>query len=127
MIPKTNVKSRRGLKIFRNRKDPPAKEREELKTKQQNKVKPDTILKAFWRNNERFADLFNAVLFDGKQILKPEELQEADTDLSSVLKINSHAETIQKVFDVVKKTAYGVDFMIWGLENQDNVHYAMPL
>ncbi|MGE9303454.1 hypothetical protein ACPW7I_09955 [Mediterraneibacter faecis] len=53
------------------------------------------------------------MLFDGKQILKPEELQEADTDLSSVLKINSHAETIQKVFDVVKKTAYGVDFMIW--------------
>ncbi|WP_270841613.1 hypothetical protein [Mediterraneibacter faecis] len=40
-------------------------------------------------------------------------MQEADTDLSSVLKINSHAETIQKVFDVVKKTAYGVDFMIW--------------
>lgn len=76
-------------------------------------MKPDTILKAFWRNNERFADLFNAVLFDGKQILKPEELQEANTDLSSVLKINSHAETIQKVFDVVKKTAYGVDFMIW--------------
>ena len=71
--------------------------------------------------------MFNTVLFDGKQVLKPEELVEVDTDLSSVLKINGHAETIQKVFDVVKKTAYGVDFMIWGLENQDNVHYAMPL
>ena len=66
-------------------------------------------------------------MFDGRQILKPEELEEVDTDLSSVLKINGHAETIQKIFDVVKKTAYGVDFMIWGLENQDNVHYAMPL
>lgn len=74
----------------RNRVRPLAKEREEPKTKQQNKVKPDAILKTFWRNNE-------------------------------------HAETIQKVFDVVKKTAYGVDFVIWGLENQDNVHYAMPL
>ena len=59
--------------------------------------------------------------------MKPEELAEADTDLSSLLKMNGHAETIQKVFDVVKKTAYGVDFVIWGLENQDNVHYAMPL
>ena len=29
--------------------------------------------------------------------------------------------------DVVKKTAYGVDFVIWGLENQEKVHYAMPL
>lgn len=27
----------------------------------------------------------------------------------------------------MKKTACGVDFIIWGLENQDNVHYAMPL
>ena len=78
---------------------PPAKEREEPKTKQQNKVKPDAILKTFWRNNERFADLFNTVLFGGEQIVKPEELAEADTDLSSLLKMNGHAETIQKVFD----------------------------
>lgn len=111
----------------RNRICPPAKEREEPKTKQQNKVKPDAILKTFWRNNERFADLFNAVLFDGQQVIEAEALTEADTDLSSLLKMNGHAETIQKVFDVVKKTAYGVDFVIWGLENQDNVHYAMPL
>lgn len=103
------------------------KEREEPKTKRQNKVKPDAILKTFWRNNERFADLFNAVLFEGQQVVEPEALTESDTDLSSLLKMNGHAETIQKVFDVVKKTAYGVDFVIWGLENQDNVHYAMPL
>ena len=120
-------KSRRGLKMKRNRVCPPAKEREEPKTKQQNKVKPDAILKTFWRNNERFADLFNAVLFDGQQVIEAEALTESDTDLSSLLKMNGHAETIQKVFDVVKKTAYGVDFVIWGLENQDNVHYAMPL
>lgn len=102
-------------------------EREETKTKKQNKVKPDAILKTFWRDNARFADLFNAVLFNGNQVLKPEELVEADTDLSSLLKTNGHVETIQKIFDVVKKTAYGVDFMIWGLENQEKIHYAMPL
>ena len=28
---------------------------------------------------------------------------------------------------MVKKTAYGVDFVIWGLENQARIHYAMPL
>ena len=27
----------------------------------------------------------------------------------------------------MKKTAYGVDFVIWGLENQCKIHYAMPL
>ncbi len=40
-------------------------------------------------------------------MLKPEDLKEADTDVSSVLKFNGHAETVQKVWDVVKKTAYG--------------------
>lgn len=66
-------------------------------------------------------------MFDGKQVLEPEALEEVDTDLSSVLKINEHVETIQKIFDVVKKTAYGIDFVILGLENQKNIHYAMPL
>lgn len=98
-----------------------------FKTAELNKVKADTILKNFWKNNERFADLFNATLFDGELVLKAEDLSEVDTDVSSVLKFNSHAETVQKVLDVVKKTAYGVDFVIWGLESQQKIHYAMPL
>ena len=93
----------------------------------QNKIKPDTILKNFWRDNHHFADLFNAALFDGEQVLNPDDLSEADTDVSSLLKFNGHAETVQKVLDVVKKTAYGIDFVIWGLENQAKIHYAMPL
>ena len=52
---------------------------------------------------------------------------EADTDVSSMLKFNGHAETVQKIFDVVKKTAYNIDFVIFGLENQAKIHYAMPL
>lgn len=94
---------------------------------EQNKVKPDTILKNFWRDNHHFADLFNAALFDGEQVLNPDDLSEVDPDVSSILKFNGHAETVQKVLDVVKKTAYGIDFVIWGLENQARIHYAMPL
>ena len=94
---------------------------------ERNKVKPDTILKNFWRDNHHFADLFNAALFDGDQVLNPDDLSEVDTDISSIIKFNGHAETLQKVLDVVKKTAYGMDFVIWGLENQERIHYAMPL
>ena len=92
-----------------------------------NQVKADTILKNFWRNNERFADLFNAVLFEGRRMIDPEALAEADTDVSSILKFNGHAETLQRILDVVKKSAYGVDFVILGLENQQRINYAMPL
>ena len=101
--------------------------KEVLDTTEKNKIKPDTILKNFWRDNRHFADLFNAVFFNGEQVLKPQDLTEADTDVSSMLKFNGHAETVQKILDVVKKTAYGVDFVLWGLENQAKIHYAMPL
>ena len=101
--------------------------KEVSQTAEKNKLKPDTILKNFWRNNNHFADLFNAVLFNGEQILNPEDLVEADTDVSSIVKFNGHAETVQKIWDVVKKTAHGVDFVIWGLEDQAKIHYAMPL
>ena len=97
------------------------------KTAEKNNIKPDTILKTFWRDNDHFADLFNAALFDGEQVLNPADLMEVDTDVSSMVKFNNHADTVQKVLDVVKKTAYGVDFVIWGLENQSKIHYAMPL
>ena len=58
------------------------------KTAERNQVKPDTILKDFWRNNQRFADLFNTVLFEGNTILKPNDLREVDTDVSSGVKFN---------------------------------------
>ena len=32
-------------------------------------LKPDIIVKNYWRNKEQFADFFNAVLFDGKQVI----------------------------------------------------------
>ena len=34
--------------------------------KKAQELKPDTVLKNYWSNNEQFADLFNAVLFDGE-------------------------------------------------------------
>ncbi len=38
-----------------------------------------------------------------KLILKAEDLKEADTDISSVIKFNNHAETVQRILDVVRK------------------------
>lgn len=97
------------------------------KTVKRNKIKTDIILKNFWRDSNHFADLFNAAFFHGKQVLNPCDLMEVDTDVSSIVKFNGHAENVQKVLDVVKKTANGIEFVIWGLENQQKIHYAMPL
>ena len=39
--------------------------------KRKQKLKPDIVVKNYWRNNEQFADFFNAVLFQviAKQVL----------------------------------------------------------
>ncbi|MCD8022233.1 MAG: hypothetical protein LUF30_04425 [Lachnospiraceae bacterium] len=92
-----------------------------------NNAKPDVRLKDFWRSNDRFADLFNAVLFNGQEILKPDALEEADTDVSGIIQLKRYEESLVRARDVVKKTAYGADFVIWGIENQQRIHYASPL
>ena len=87
----------------------------------------DVSLKTFWRDNEHFADLFNATVFNGKHVLKPDKLTEMDTDVSATIHSKSYNESITRNRDVVKKMSDGVEFNILGLEIQDKTHYAMPL
>jgi len=87
----------------------------------------DVTLKTFWRDNEHFADLFNATVFNGKQVLKPDKLTEMDTNVSATIHSKSYNESITRNRDVVKKMSDGVEFNILGLEIQDKTHYAMPL
>ncbi|MBQ5735379.1 MAG: hypothetical protein UH654_10955 [Lachnospiraceae bacterium] len=53
-----------------------------MKNQTQN-LKPDIVVKNYWRNNDHFADFFNAVLFNGQEIIRPNELQDIDTEESS--------------------------------------------
>ena len=46
----------------------------------------DAKAKEFWRDNGRFADFFNAVLFAGREVIRPGDLTELDTDVSAVVK-----------------------------------------
>ena len=94
-------------------------------------LKPDTVLKNYWRNNDRFADFFNAVLFEGKQVIRPEELEDEDTEESSVLEHGNFAKSIQASRDNIKirkkSTAYGIELVMLGMESQEHIHYAMPM
>jgi hypothetical protein len=84
-------------------------------------------MKTFWRNNERFADLFNAVAFNGRQVINPDELTEMDTDVSGIIQFNDYNESLVRTRDIIKKFHNGIEFTILGLELQTNPHYAMPV
>ena len=94
-------------------------------------LKPDTILKNYWNDNEQFADFFNAVLFEGRQVIKPDDLEDMDTEESSVLEHRDYAESIKASRDNIKickrSNDYGVNLVMLGMESQEHIHYAMPL
>ena len=93
------------------------------------KVKPDSADKVYWRQNETFADLFNAYLYNGEQVIKSEELEELDTDASDVVEIGEVKESIRGARDVIKiaKKYNGVEYVLLAIENQEGIHYAMPI
>lgn len=91
------------------------------------KTKNDTISKDFWRDNEHFADLFNAVLFGGEQVVKPDNLEEMDTDVSGVIMADDYKLSLGRFRDVVKKNFGGIELVVLGLEIQEYIHYGMSL
>ena len=99
--------------------------------KKKQMLKPDIVLKNYWSDNEQFADLFNAVLFQGRQVIKPEELENEDTEESTILEHKDSMESIKAARDVIKiqkkSSVFGVKFVLLGIENQEHIHYAMPM
>lgn len=93
------------------------------------RLKPDTALKEYWEDNERYADFFNAVLFGGREVIHASQLQERDTEESNILELGDKDESITAARDLfrVLKTAMGVEFALVGMENQDKIHYGMPV
>ena len=79
--------------------------------------------------NDRFADLCNYYLFHGEPVIKPESLVEKDVTELGIPFTEKGSRTIEKVRDLLKncaiKSADGVTYLIIGIENQSDIHYAM--
>lgn len=81
------------------------------------------------RENDKFADLCNYVLYQGKDVVKATDLTEKDvTELALPYNMEGTL-AVEKVRDILKnccvKTANGVVYLIIGVENQADIHYAM--
>lgn len=99
----------------------------------------DTITKAYIRENKVFADAFNYLIYNGRQIIHPENLHELDTTEIALpfSNQNTHNKSenpksfIQQYRDVLKYATIKEDtmatYVLLGIENQTNIHYAMPV
>ncbi len=92
----------------------------------------DAAASTFLSDNERFADLFNYYLFEGRQVIRPEDLEERDTtEVLSLYGRNRKEIQKQKWRDLLKyviiKATETTVFVLLGIENQSDIHYAMPV
>ena len=88
----------------------------------------DLIQKRYLGDNRRYADLINGYMFNGEQVVLAKDL----TEMNSQVGIwrndrEGKAHYCSKYRDLMKKTAFGINFAVIGTENQEEVHYLMPL
>ena len=92
----------------------------------------DTITKEYMANNKIFADAFNYFIYNGEQVIKPENLKPLDTTLVEVpYGIGGENSPVQKFRDELKNLIIKEDnkaiYAVLGIENQSEIHYAMPV
>ena len=77
-------------------------------------VKSGYFIQDFWKDNRRFADLFNTVLYDGKQVILPEKLMEADSNLSGSIQTKRRKMSLLKRrADLIRKFAGDSEYAIF--------------
>ena len=78
----------------------------------------DSTCKKLLRDEGCFADLCNYAFFQGRQVIKPEELVSRENDLSILIgKVDKPTE-IKRYRDVVRKASIHGDYVIIGVEHQ---------
>ncbi|MCR4566922.1 MAG: Rpn family recombination-promoting nuclease/putative transposase [Pseudobutyrivibrio sp.] len=92
----------------------------------------DVQTKKYMRNPQIFADFFNGYLYEGKEVINWENLEDVDSaGLAMVPTKNGKKRNIQKFRDILKRSVIKKDnevyYVILGIENQSDIHYAMPV
>lgn len=94
-------------------------------------MEKDLQKKGYFYAPERFADLINGLICAGKEIVSPSDLTDMDSQTGFFLGTSGNKERTskkkQRYRDLIRKAAFGVNFMIVGIENQEEVNYLMPL
>ena len=85
---------------------------------------------AWLEKAEIFSDFMNGAMFAGKQKILPAELEPTRRDYHEKERKRGEAETAarrRRSRDVVKKRCLGGSYCVLAVENQAELHYAMPV
>lgn len=96
------------------------------------RLKIDAITKDYLSDNEIFSDVFNYYIYNGEQVIRPEQLEERDsTAITIPYGSDGAALPIQKYRDVQKIYKMNgnrkVEYILYSAESQAGIHYAAPV
>ena len=81
----------------------------------------DSTCKKLFRDDGCFADICNYAFFQGKQIIKPEELVSRENDVSTLIGKEPLPMKMKRYQDIVRKASINGDYMIIGVEHQSSL------
>lgn len=79
--------------------------------------KKNRIMCGYLEKPVRFADFINGSLYGGKQVVAPDEIKDSPTVYAKE----------ERARDILKMVYKEENYVLIGVENQDSVHYAMPV
>lgn len=97
-------------------------------------MKKDGSWKDFFEDPARFADAINGFGCNGEQVVREEDIQEADTQIRR-LKLPRFVNSMAvrgviksaKSRDMLRKVALGINYLMIGMEPQEETDYSLPL
>ena len=90
--------------------------------------KKDVVSKIYLGAADRIADLLNNELFEGGSAVAASDIMELDSTAASTLKDEDNIVNVRVVAkDLVRKVRFGIQVMLFAIEEQSDIHYAMPL
>ena len=90
-----------------------------------NKVTSDSACRTFLSNDVSFASFINAVVFEGEQLIRPENLVRYENDTAFIINDSKRIEDKKRRRNIVVKSDINGIYCILGVEHQSSVDQAM--
>ena len=91
----------------------------------------DNVSKEYLSKSEYFADAFNYYLYDGERVIDPDDLKEREPSVSVKIGRSGKGTVQGRIRDILKRCVIKSDskttYVLLGIENQSELHYAMPV
>ena len=90
-----------------------------------NNLTPDSACRTFFSNDIYFASFYNAILFDGKQVIHPKRLVRYENDTSFIIGDTKSVEDKKRRRDIIVRGDIHGIYCLFGIEHQSTIDFEM--